>query len=290
MDLQTLKVFRIIASEGSVSKAAQKLNYAQSNLSMKISQLEKELQTTLFYRHNRGVSLTPKGEVLFQYATALLNLANEAEGALRDDGAAKGKLSIGSMESTAISFLPNFLSEYHAANPDVSLTVQTGTTEKCIRGVLEYTLDGAFVAGPVQHPELCSIPVRTEQLMLITDRSCSEVITQEELLGQTLLVFPQGCSYRRVLERWLESEALFPQKIIEFNSLGAIIASVSAGLGVSLFPASVVETYAERGALRCHAIPPQYANVPTVFVYRKSAFPEQALRQVLQLLEKAKEI
>ena len=290
MDLQTLKFFRIIASEGSVSKAAQKLNYAQSNLSMKMSQLEKELQTTLFYRHNRGVSLTPKGEVLFQYATALLNLANEAEGALRDDGAAKGKLTIGSMESTAISFLPKFLSDYHAENPNVSLTVQTGTTEKCIRGVLEYTLDGAFVAGPVQHPELHSKPVRTEQLMLITDRNMPEELTPELLLGQTLLVFPEGCSYRRVLERWLESEALFPQKIIEFNSLGAIIASVSAGLGVSLFPASVVARYAEGGALRSHAIPPQYANVPTVFVYRKTAFPEQALRQVLQLLEKDKEI
>lgn len=290
MDLQTLRFFQIIASEGSFSKAAQKLNYAQSNLSIKMAQLEKELQTTLFYRHNRGVSLTQKGELLFRYATELLKLASETEHALRDDGTAKGSLTIGSMESTAVSFLPNFLSNYHAANPDVSLTVQTGTTEKCIRGVLEYTLDGAFVAGPVQHPELSSVPVRTEQLMLITDRSCSEAITPEELLGQTLLVFPQGCSYRRVLERWLESEALFPQRIIEFNSLGAIIASVSAGLGVSLFPESVVETYAERGALRCHAIPAQYARVPTVFVYRRSGFPEQALRQVLQLLEKDKEI
>ncbi|MGI6014553.1 MAG: LysR family transcriptional regulator [Oscillospiraceae bacterium] len=286
MELQTLRLFRVIALEGSFSKAAQKLNYAQSNLSMKMAQLEKELEATLFYRHNRGVSLTPKGEILLQYATDLLNLANETEAALREDGETKGVLAIGSMESTAISLLPGLLSTYHWDNPHVTLTVQTGPTEQSIRGVLDYTLDGAFVAGPVRHPDLVAKPVRQEYLVLMTDCTYPEIMTSKELLGQTLLVFPQGCSYRRILEQWLHSEALFPQKIIEFNSLGAIIASVSAGLGISLFPESVVQTYADNGVLRCHAIPEQYALVQTEFIYRKAGVTEPALKRFLITLDR----
>lgn len=285
MELQTLRLFRVIALEGSFSKAAQKLNYAQSNLSVKMAQLEKELQTTLFYRYHHGIGLTPKGEVLLQYATELLNLANETEAALREEGETRGTLAIGSMESTAISRLPKILSMYHWDNPQVVLTVQTGTTEQNIRGVLDYTLDGAFVAGPVHHPDLMAKPVQQERLVLMTDCTYPTDMTPKELVGQTLLVFPKGCSYRRILEQWLHTEALFPQKVIDFNSLGAIIASVSAGLGISLLPESVARPYADREVLQCHAIPDPYALVQTEFVYRKAGVTEPALKRFLKTLQ-----
>nr|WP_082892129.1 LysR family transcriptional regulator [Sutcliffiella horikoshii] len=62
-----MKFFRAVAELGSISKAPRELNYAQSNLTANIQQLETELQTTLFYRHNRGASLTDKGQVLLSY-------------------------------------------------------------------------------------------------------------------------------------------------------------------------------------------------------------------------------
>ena len=89
MDLQALRYFRIVAREGSFSQAAQKLNYAQSNLSTKIRQLEGELETPLFRRHAHGVTLTEKGESLLAYADRLVHLLEEAESVVRDDGTAK---------------------------------------------------------------------------------------------------------------------------------------------------------------------------------------------------------
>ncbi len=286
MELQTLKLFRVIALEGSFSKAAQKLNYAQSNLSVKMAQLEKELQTTLFYRHNRGISLTSKGEVLLQYATDLLNLASETENALQEQGEAEGVLTIGSMETTAISRLPGILSVYHGDNPYITLTIQTKATEQGIHGVLDYTLDGAFVAGPVRHPDLLAVPVEQEHLVLIADCTYPEVMTPAALLGQTLVVFQQGCAYRRILEQWLRAEALFPQKVIGFDSLGAIIASVSAGLGISLLPEAVVQPYIDSGVLRSYTIPERYALVQTEFVYRKAGVINPALKRFLKTLQK----
>ncbi len=65
MDLQTLQFFCTAATEGSLTKAAQKMNYAQSNLSTRMHALEEELGVTLFQRSAGGIRLTPKGEVLY---------------------------------------------------------------------------------------------------------------------------------------------------------------------------------------------------------------------------------
>ena len=168
MDLQALRYFRIVAREGSFSQAAQKLNYAQSNLSTKIRQLEGELETPLFRRHAHGVTLTEKGESLLAYADRLVHLLEEAESVVRDDGTAKGSLSVGSMESAAITFIPVLLAEYHSRCPGVSLTVKTGVSQASMRSVLDGTLDGAFVAGATGHAELSSVPVRRERLALFS--------------------------------------------------------------------------------------------------------------------------
>ena len=83
MDLQTLQFFCTAATEGSLTKAAQKLNYAQSNLSTRMHALEEELGVTLFQRSAGGIRLTPKGEVLFSYARRILKLADETTSAVQ---------------------------------------------------------------------------------------------------------------------------------------------------------------------------------------------------------------
>ena len=284
MEIQSLKFFRTVAAEGSFSKAAQKLNYAQSNLSTRINQLEKELGVSLFHRYSYGVTLTPRGEQLLQYATALLNIAEETEKAMRDGGIAKGRLTIGSMQSTAMTVLPSMLAKYHAAFPQVSLCVKTGTTETSLRGVLDHRLDGAFVAGPVQHPELVVKEIRREQLVLVAAVGTDLSTDLYAALQQPLLVFPQGCSYRKMLERWLADEGIFAAETIEFDSINAIIASVSAGLGISLFPKNVIDAYAGSGTLQYREIPACYADISTVFIYRKNEYMETSLKKFIQAL------
>lgn len=269
MDIQELKYFCAVASEGSVSKAAQKLHYAQSNLSTKIMQLEQEIGCPLFYRNNHGVTLTPKGELLLKYAANLICLAEEAMIAVKDDTTTQGMLKIGSMESTVVAYLSGFLAGFHEKNPQVTVQVESGTSESILQKVLEHRLNGAFVSGPIRHPELFAKYVRTEKLCLIASKSLVPNQDMEAALAQPLLVFPHGCSYRKILEHWMKDEGLTASKIYEFNTLSAIFASVSAGLGTALFPESCVEQYSQRNALTVLDIPDEYAFAPTVFVYRK---------------------
>ena len=277
MDIQELRFFSTVASEGSLSRAAQKLHYAQSNLSTKIMQLEQEIGFPLFYRNNHGVTLTPKGELLLKYATNLINLAEETMIAVKDDAMAQGMLKIGSMESTVITYLSDFLTRFREKNPQVAVQVETGTTDHTLQKVLEHRLDGAFVAGPIRHPELFTKQVRTEKLCLIGARDLIPDKDLERALAQPLLVFPNGCSYRKALEHWMKDEGLIAGKIYEFNTLSGIFASVSAGLGVAAFPESCVEQYSQHESLTVLDIPEKYALIPTVFVYRKDRFLSSAM-------------
>lgn len=125
MDLQALKIFRIVAEKGSISQAARELNYAQSNISTKIQQLEAHLQTSLFYRHNRGITLTVKGQILLAYTEKIFHLIDETIKVMKDDSIPKGPLCIGSMETTAAVYLPQLLSKYHNDYPNVDLSLKT---------------------------------------------------------------------------------------------------------------------------------------------------------------------
>ncbi|HWO97443.1 MAG TPA: LysR family transcriptional regulator [Bacillus sp. (in: firmicutes)] len=288
MDLHTLKIFQTVARLGSISQAARELKYAQSNITMKIQQLETDLQTTLFYRHNRGTSLTDKGSTLLTYTEKIFDLIEETKTVMSDDQTPRGSLIIGSMETTAAVRLPSLISKYHKDYPDVDLTLRTGPTEQNIQGVLQYELDGAFVAGPIEHPELIQKEVIQEELVLITDTVHPPLSSIQDLQTRTLLVFRTGCSYREKLEQWLHQEKVTPNKIMEFGTLDAIIGCVSAGLGISMLPQSVIAKHVQDGTLRQHSIPNPYGKVKTIFIYRKDKYVSTALKTFIKMLSDEK--
>ena len=276
MDLQTLQFFCTAATEGSLTKAAQKLNYAQSNLSTRMHALEEELGVTLFQRGAGGSRLTPKGEVLFSYAQRILKLADETASAVQDEGTARGTLLLGSMESAAFSLLPSLLKAYHHKCPQVRTIVKTLPSQQAIQAVLDYQMDAAIIGGEIRDPELVCLPLTHEKLVLLSaqDRPV------QELLRKPLVVFQQGCSYRQRLEQIQAKYGIVSDGIMEMNSLGAILASVIAGLGVSLFPASTLASIQESRYLAVTELPFDLAEIAVCLIYRKNGYLPSALREM----------
>lgn len=279
-----MRIFKAVAEEESVSKAACKLDYVQSNITARVKQLEDELDSPLFYRKTRGMALTPAGHTLLDYATRILQLIEEAEKAVQNNGEVKGKLAIGSLESTAAVRLPSILTRYHQTYPKVDLTLRTGTSEELQFAVLEYKVEGAFVAGSVEHAEIDQAPVFDEELVFVTEPNIESIEALDRL---TLLVFRQGCTYRAQLEHLLRANGMLPYKIMEFGSLEAILGCVTAGMGLTLFPRSVVTQLNYADVLRMHPIPATFGQVPTMFIRRKDAIETKAMAAFLEtVLEK----
>ena len=213
LDLRSLEIFRTVAVEGSVTKAAMKLNRVQSNISTRIKQLERHLNKNLFLRQNRGLTLTPDGHLLLSYADRLLQLSMEAREAL-NEGKPSGVFRIGTMESTAAARLPEILSRYHRLHRDVAIELETGTAGGLLDRLLNHDVEIAFVAEPVSFKAIRTQPVFEEELVLVVPQSFPPLENTREISGKTVIAFEPGCAYRRYLDEWLLESGIVPGGVI----------------------------------------------------------------------------
>jgi DNA-binding transcriptional LysR family regulator len=277
MELSSLRIFKTVAEEGSVTQAAARLHRVQSNVSARLNQLEESLGVTLFNRSGRRMLITAEGTRLLEYADRLLRLADEAQMSVRGENEPSGLLRIGSMETTAAARLPRVLGAFHRKYPHVDLLLDTGPTDYQIQQVLNHKVDLALVSGPVERPELEQAPVFVEELVLLTDAMHGPVTGPADVARRTLLGFRSGCSYRRRLEWWFADAGVAHTRIAEFGTFEAIIGCVAAGMGVAMMPREVLRQRGLGRTVQCHTLPPEVAEVETVMVWRRD-IPRHAAR------------
>ncbi|WP_434753218.1 LysR family transcriptional regulator [Paenibacillus amylolyticus] len=280
MESGDLRIFQCVAQVGNLTRAAAKLGYVQSNVTARIQHLEAEVGTPLFIRHNRGMTLSPAGEVLLTYADKIVGLLNDASRALQATNTPSGPLQIGSIQTAAAVRLPHLLAEYYSQYPEVSLALATGHSQMLIDQVIAYELEGAFIGCSCDHPDIKSIDVFDEELFVVS----SPALSEDELTRKPILVYSMGCSYRKILEDWMLLSGVHRPVIMEFGTLEAIISGVASGMGISLLPEIVISQQIQNGLLRKHSLPAGMNRMMTRFITRKDAFVSSALGAFMAML------
>jgi DNA-binding transcriptional LysR family regulator len=281
MDAADLRIFQAVALSGSMNRAAIELNTVQSNVTGRIRSLEDELGAVLFERTNRGVTLTNAGRRLLPFAARAARVLDDARRAVADEGVPSGTLIVGSLETTAALHLSNTIARFAAEYPTVDLSLRTGTTCELIEQVLDRRLDGAFVCGPVNHPDLKVEPFVSEELVILTAPSIADFDMMTAKSDLRIIVLKAGCSYRLHLEAILARRGIVGVRQLEFGSLETIISCVSAGLGVTLLPRALIGSVWEAGRVRVHPLPNNAGWVETVFVRHREAYASSALSAFL---------
>lgn len=276
MDAGDLRLFEAVARLGGMSRAAAELHTVQSNVTARIRTLEEELGTPLFQRHARGVEPTPAGRRLLPYARRVMALLNDARRAVSDDGEPRGELMIGSLETTLSLHLAPLLTDFVQKFPEVDLSIRGCTSAEAVDGVVERRLEGAFAAGPVHHPDLEEETVFREELVVLTAPSVRRIDWSGLPLGLRIVVLRVGCSYRRRLEEVLARRGVTGLRLLEFGTLEAVRGCVAAGMGITLLPRRMVERVWRDGSVAVHALPPEEAQVETVFLRRRDSYVSSA--------------
>ena len=287
MDAADLRVFQCVASCGSMNKAALELNTVQSNVTARIKALEDELGFELFERTNRGVTLTAAGKRLLPFASRAARVLDDARRAVADQGSPAGPLVIGSLETTAALRLSPVLTEFATTYPAVDFTLRTGTSRELIDQVLDHTLEGAYVCGPVNHPDLLVEPFVREELVLLTAPSVADFDALAAMPELKIIVLRIGCSYRLHLEALLARRGIVGVRCLEFGTLEAIFSCVSAGLGVTLLPKALLGSVWDHRRVGMHTLPNAEKWVDTVFIRHREAYASSALRAFLDLAKPA---
>lgn len=228
------------------------------------------------------MTLTPAGENLLVYTDKILLLMDEAVITTQYSEHPAGPLRLGSIETTAATHLTPLLTEYHLRYPEVNLSLITGETHNLLQKVLDYQLDGAFVYGPIDQPDIEHVVAFEEELVLISQPGKSEM---RELLTKPMLFFDVGCTHRAKAESFLNESGMSSYKIMEYGTLDVILSGVSAGLGVSMLPQSSISKAEEAGVITSHRLPEGYRDLQVLFVYRRNAVFSSALSKLIQMIE-----
>lgn len=283
MDLRQLECFHTIADTGSLSKASERLNYAQSNLSTIIRKLEQEVDAQLFFRTPQGMVLTAKGKELYFYAEKMLSISDKISRTISSEEAGSN-IRIGSLESIAVTILPEILSAFRETHPQDNVHVGLGPSfgrNGLVERVLGYDCDLAFVSGEIDDPELEQRVIGEDHVVIVSTKDYGSDFTFHDILENQILSFPYGCTCRILYDRFAESIGVKPMQILETESLSTIFSNVVAGMGVACFPKSCVNFYERSFRVFSYDLPDPYSHMDWSIIYRKDTYLSRSMKRLI---------
>ena len=281
MEVRHLKYFVMVAEEGHITRAAERLGMQQPPLSRQIRLLEQELKIQLLRRKARGVELTAAGESFLRDAKAVLSMLQHASAAAkRAARGEEGRLSIGFTSSSPFHpLIPKVFRRFRESQPDVPLTLNENATSDLVEGLRAEQLDLAFTR---------TAPTGTEDVMV-------ESLLREPMVLALPSFHKLASSYRRsgvhfgdlseekfVLYRRPNAPGLYDEIIACCRAYGftprigqeaprviSTLNLVAAGLGVSLVPESLARMRLEGITFR-KLSGPSLPNAPLFLFFRRN--------------------
>ena len=241
MDLRHLQTFKAIAEEGSFVQAADRLQYAQSTITLQIQQLEEELGVMLFDRQRRKIQLTRAGHALLEHAVQVLNQMEQMQQDLQDLAQGEsGHLRVGLIEPIASKYLAQVLHAFCERYPRIRLSIEVVGTIATHDKVAAGELDLGVSTPPPSNAGLSFEPLATESMVLLIPQQHpleqQENIYLRDLQHQRILLTNPPCAYRTAIEQAFMAQGLGISSSIEIGSLPAIKQAVQGGLGIALLP------------------------------------------------------
>lgn len=267
MELRQFRYFVAVAEELHFGRAAERLHMAQPPLSRQIRALERELGVALFHRTKRKVELTGPGAVFLAEARGAVEQANHAVSAAQLASRA-AHLEV-TYTSTA-PYAPLFsavIRKYRKALPAVQLALCEMTTTRQLDALADGQADVSFVRPPLRSPpkSIVVAPLLREPLVVALHEdhplAKAEVIVPEALADEPLILAPRGIGLYDQIVRLCRRAGFEPNVVQEAQQIQAIIALVSAGLGLTLVPASVRSLVAAGVVYRPLAIESDHAEL-----------------------------
>ena len=203
-DLADLSLFRHVVEAGSITHGAERAHLALAAASTRIRNMEAALGAPLLVRRRQGVTPTPAGRTLLQHARAILRQAER----LREDlgayaGGLAGQVKVLSNTNALTEFLPETLSSFLAAHPNVSIDLEERLSDEIVGLIAEGVGDVGIVAGTVDMGALETFPFRSDRFVVVTSAdhplAGRPQVSFGEVLGHDFVGLVRSSSLQRFL-------------------------------------------------------------------------------------------
>ena len=253
--LELYRVFKEVAEAGNITAAAQTLFISQSAVSQSIKQLEAELQTRLFARNSRGVTLTADGRMLYEYVRSAMGLLETGEEKLSQSRDLQmGHLTIGASDTVTSQFLLPYLDRFHRQYPAIHIQIISGRSHKVLGLLQSGKVDIAFASTPQEGASLETFPCLATHSIFVAgaEYPCDfdHVYSLEKIAQFPLILLERKASSRLYLEKYFLQNGLHLNPEIELGARSLLVDLAAIGFGVAGVTEEFVRRELESGRLR----------------------------------------
>jgi DNA-binding transcriptional LysR family regulator len=248
MQISQITAFLAVAELQSFSLAAERLHITQPAVSKRIRQLEENMKTTLFDRIGKKSILTPNGQALMPHAERiLLELKTYKTGLAREHDKPSGILSLATSHHVGLHRLPQILRDFKIEYPEVDLDLHFMDSEDACVAIANNELELAIVTLPESNDERLNLdPVWIDvlQIVMAPDHPLSKLprIQADQLLEYPAIMPSAGTFTRKIINHYFSAHKDSLKIILETNYLETIKVMVSANLGWSMLPISMLDS------------------------------------------------
>lgn len=261
MESALLKVFVAVANKKSISLGASLLNFTQSNVTLRIKQLEKNLGYLLFHRVPSGVILTKEGEKLYPLAVEIVKKVEEAELKMKNI-THQEILRIGSGQANVALRLLPFIEKLNKKYPEMELELYANANPQILEKLLDYKLDIAFITGEPNHKDLMVLNKFDDDLYLVESNNKKS--------ANCLIGYKKDSSHYKFLLEYFSLNNNRDFKTIFIENYEVMLGCVKAGMGIAYVSKNIIDKYNYSKELKLTKI----ANEPqTHLICRKDFVP-----------------
>ena len=272
MNSEELKTFIFLSKVKNFTLAAEQLSVAQSTVTNRISELEKEVGKKLFHRGSKTVALTEEGEIFLSFAERILELESSSIEEMNAVSSHRRKFSIGAINATYEIYVKPLMDKCLSDNKETSIKVMLGHSLDLIQSLQDHVLDMVFSAVPLKRVGYVCDVFDTDRVALVCKKGRNEFpdgITKEQLAKIPYLMCDLTLSEAGVYIR-----SLFPKNHVfrlEVDNSSKLLPYLEQGLGYSFMPRKMVEQHIKDGILeevplKDFASP----NIKTYLIYRQN--------------------
>ncbi|MEG0383731.1 LysR family transcriptional regulator [Solibacillus cecembensis] len=290
--LESYRIFNVVSRNQSFSKAAAELYMTQPAVSQTISKLEKELETLLFNRTPKGVTLTNEGKLLHEYVNSALGILDAGEEKILEfKNLTTGQLRIGVGDTISRYFLLPYLEAFHVKYPGIKLKVLNGTTTEIL----------AFIKAGEADVGICNLPIVDEQLQVVPCKEVHDIfvcgekyrnltkkpISLDMLMKLPLIFLEKKANSRNYVENYLKEQGYSISPEFELGSHDLVLEFAKINLGVASVTKEFAMDYLDKGILHEVRLQLEVPKRSIGIVHLKSVPLSRATKKFIAIVDPA---
>jgi DNA-binding transcriptional LysR family regulator len=289
IDTTTVQLVLAIAEEGSISRAADKLNLAVAAASKRVTDLELQLGTKLFKRQPHGVKVTESGDKLLAHIKQIDNLIGRLEGdAQALSHGRDGRIIIGAPKSVIIQSLAKDISRIQEKYPQITLKIVEENSQVIQQLLRDKVIDVGIYEKTSGFLDLEKFDYQHDSLVLVYSRHHFQFSTEpvgiDEILNTPIVSLGKGSAILSAVQRAHKSRGRVFRNNFTVSGFDTMLALVRNGLGIGLMPLEILRGFHPEATLGWADIEGDWHQRSYVLSFVEGQAQEQTLRNVVAQL------